>query len=73
MGFKWYDTLFVDGEDFIDIGRDFEENCTVRKGLIGGAEIRLMRQRDIVDYAVKWIEENRNRDNYSEHGVNGKS
>lgn len=57
---KKYDTLFVDGEDFTEIGKAFEENCHVSKGFIGEAEIRLMKQRDIVDFAVEWIEENRN-------------
>ena len=57
---KRYDTLFVDGEDFEEIGKAFEENTTVSKGVIGNAEIRLIRQRNIVDYAVEWIEKNRN-------------
>ena len=56
---KKYDTLFVDGEDFEEIGSAFEENNPVSKGVIGKAEIRLMRQRNIVDYAVEWIEKNR--------------
>lgn len=56
---KRYDTLFVDGEDFEEIGKAFEENCSVSKGQIGEAEIRLMKQCDIVDYAVEWIEKNR--------------
>lgn len=56
---KKYDTLFVDGEDFEEIGKAFEEKGSVSKGLIGEAEIRLMKQRDIVDYAVEWIEKNR--------------
>lgn len=56
---KKYETLFVDGEDFIEIGRAFEENFPVNTGLIGEAKIRLMNQRDLVDYAVGWIENNR--------------
>lgn len=56
---KKYETLFVDGEDFIEIGRGFEENFPVSTGLIGEAKIRLMNQRDLVDYAVGWIENNR--------------
>ena len=56
---KRYDTLFVDGEDFEEIGKAFEESNPVSKGVIGEAEIRLMEQRDIVDYAVEWIEKNR--------------
>ncbi|WP_288222211.1 aminoglycoside N(3)-acetyltransferase [uncultured Clostridium sp.] len=54
-----YSTLYVDGEDFIDIGRDFEDNYQVKKIKIGSAEVRFMRQRDIVDFAVEWIEKNR--------------
>ncbi|MCF0147020.1 MAG: AAC(3) family N-acetyltransferase [Clostridium sp.] len=54
-----YSTLYVDGEDFIDIGNDFEKINNVTKTNIGNADIRFMKQRDIVDYAVRWIEENR--------------
>lgn len=56
---KKYDTLFVDGEDFEDIGSAFEEKSQVSKGIIGEAQIRLMSQREIVDFAVGWIEEKR--------------
>ena len=54
-----YSTLYVDGEDFLDIGNDFEKSYKVEKIKIGDADIRFMKQRDIVDFAVKWIEENR--------------
>ncbi|MDB2160765.1 AAC(3) family N-acetyltransferase [Clostridium butyricum] len=54
-----YDTLAVDGEDFEDIGRDFEKSYQVNKIKIGNGEIRFMKQREIVDYAVKWIEKYR--------------
>ena len=56
---KKYDTLFVDGEDFDAIGASFEENNDVKQGTIGNAVIRLMNQRELVDYAVQWMEENR--------------
>ena len=56
---KAYDTLFVDGEDFEEIGASFEKECSVKKVDLGNATITFMRQRDIVDYAVKWIEQNR--------------
>lgn len=56
---KAYDTLFVDGEDFVQIGEAFEAEKTVRKVALGNAVIRFMRQRDIVDFAVAWIEKNR--------------
>ena len=54
---KAYETLFVDGEDFADIGEAFEAENEVNTGFIGNARTRLMRQRDLVDFAVKWIEE----------------
>ena len=54
-----YSTLYVDGEDFIDIGDEFEKKYNVSKTKVGDADIRFMKQRDIVDFAVQWIEENR--------------
>lgn len=54
-----YSTLYVDGEDFLDIGSEFEKKYKVSKVKIGNADIKFMKQRDIVDFAVKWIEENR--------------
>ena len=56
---KAYETLFVDGEDFEQIGAAFEAEYEVKKGMIGGAELRMMRQRNLVDFAVRWMEENR--------------
>lgn len=56
---KAYNTLFVDGEDFEKIGASFEQECSVKKVDLGNATIIFMRQRDIVDYAAKWIEQNR--------------
>ena len=56
---KAYETLFVDGEDFVDIGAAFEEAHSVNIATIGSATIKLMKQREIVDFAVDWIEKNR--------------
>ena len=56
---KAYDTLFVDGEDFEQIGEAFEKECTVRKVPLGNGVLTFMRQRELVDFAVSWIEENR--------------
>lgn len=55
-----YDTLFVDGEDFEVIGENFEkENEDVIIERLGNATVRCMNQKDLVDFAVKWIENNR--------------
>ncbi|MBR0229627.1 MAG: AAC(3) family N-acetyltransferase [Clostridia bacterium] len=56
---KAYETLFVDGEDFVQIGEGFEQTGAVRKTLLGNAELRLMKQRKLVDFAVEWIEKYR--------------
>lgn len=56
---KAYETLFVDGEDFIEIGKAFEAENQVAKCNLGNAVLRLMNQRELVDFSVKWIEANR--------------
>ncbi len=59
---KAYETLFVDGKDFSAIGADFEKVHTVHTARIGGAELKIMKQRELVDFAVEWIENNRKGD-----------
>lgn len=54
-----YKTLYVDGEDFEKIGEDFEKTNKISTLKIGNAVIKFMKQRDLVDYAIKWIEANR--------------
>lgn len=56
---KAYETLYVDGEDLADIGAAFEDAHPVRITRLGGADLRLMPQRELVDFAVGWIERNR--------------
>ena len=58
---KAYETLFVDGEDFEKIGEAFEHSSSagVSRAMLGGAQLRLMSQRALVDFAVGWIEANR--------------
>ena len=53
---KAYETLFV---DFEQIGAGFEKEHAVRMTQIGNAAVRLMRQRELVDYAVTWMEKKR--------------
>ncbi len=56
---KEYSTLYVDGEDFNEIGDAFEKEGSVNKISLGNGNITFMKQRELVDFAVKWIEENR--------------
>ncbi len=57
---KAYDTLYVDGEDFPEIGAAFEKAYPIERVQLGGGTIKFMRQRPLVDFAVQWIEANRN-------------
>lgn len=57
---KAYETLFVDGEDFEEIGRAFDAAGNSTKTTLGNGTLTFMRQREIVDFAVDWIEKNRN-------------
>ena len=56
---KGYETLFVDGKDFADIGADFERVHIVNTTNIGGTKLKIMKQRKLVDFAVEWMEKNR--------------
>jgi aminoglycoside N3'-acetyltransferase len=42
------------------IGEAFAETVREQKGKIGQAETLLVLQRELVDFAVKWMETNRN-------------
>lgn len=58
---KWvsYETLFVDGEDFCQIGEAFEKEHSLNSINIGDSLVKSINQRELVDFAIKWIEENR--------------
>ena len=59
---KWveYEDIYWYDEDFVTIGEEFEsESGAVRKGRIGEAEAKLFSQREMVDFAVEWMNENR--------------
>lgn len=56
---KEYKTLYVDGEDFLLIGEAFEKECRVNRMPLGNGSIAFMKQRELVDFAVAWIEKNR--------------
>lgn len=56
---KEYRTLYVDGEDFEAIGEAFENAHPVTRVPLGNGTITFMKQRELVDFAVNWIEQNR--------------
>lgn len=54
-----YPTLYVDGEDFTEIGEAFEALGKTKRVSLGNGNICFMRQRELVDFAVNWIQKNR--------------
>ncbi|MBC7959900.1 MAG: AAC(3) family N-acetyltransferase [Vallitaleaceae bacterium] len=54
-----YTTQSVDDVDFLEIGKDFDEEANVQVHQVGNASVRLMKQRQLVDWTVKWLEKNR--------------
>ncbi|PKM58300.1 MAG: AAC(3) family N-acetyltransferase [Firmicutes bacterium HGW-Firmicutes-3] len=55
-----YETLYVDGEDFQEIGIAFEKSHVIEKANLGNTIIKSMYQKEFVNFAVEWIEANRN-------------
>jgi aminoglycoside 3-N-acetyltransferase len=58
---KWveYEEIDWDDSDFEAIGNEFAKTKHVRSGRVGNAASTLVPQRQLVDFAVKWIEKNR--------------
>ena len=57
-----FEDVDIDSSDFDRIGEDFlrsDAGKVVRQGKVGLASCQLMPQRDVVDFAVDWLEENR--------------
>jgi len=53
------DIEYID-EDFPQIGAEFESVYEIRVGKIGQAPAKLLPMKELVDFAVKWMEANRN-------------
>ncbi|WP_135547045.1 aminoglycoside N(3)-acetyltransferase [Paenibacillus cymbidii] len=61
-GRQWatFDDVDFCTDDFLAVGEAFErESGAVRSVKIGEATIRLMPQRELIDFAVRWMEQNR--------------
>ena len=55
-----YEALEGNNDDFVQIGDNFaRETCLQNQGKVGQATALLMPQRPLVDYAVRWMEQNR--------------
>ena len=60
QGPEWvtFEDINFDSEDFERMGEDFESErgAIIRRGRIGQAQCKLIPQRALVDYAVRWLE-----------------
>lgn len=54
-----YRTQAVDDGDFIEMGKIYDKENNIEVHKVGNADVRLMKQRPLVDWAVKWMEKNR--------------
>ena len=54
-----YRDIDLDTDDFEELGAAFEERGGVVIGDVGKATARLMKQRELVDFAVQWMQEHR--------------
>jgi aminoglycoside 3-N-acetyltransferase len=52
---KCFDDYDYNTEDFMIIGKEFEENFNVQKGKVGNAECKLFEMTDGVDFAKTWL------------------
>ncbi|MEV0716788.1 AAC(3) family N-acetyltransferase [Asanoa sp. NPDC050611] len=55
----WWEDIDLDEGDFELLGADFEATGAAQMGRVGGAMSRLMSQRAAVDFADRWMTENR--------------
>ncbi len=56
---KYFENILYNSDDFLEIGRAFEATGAVKNFKIGAARVRLMSQRQLVEFAVDWMEQHR--------------
>ncbi|SDJ79793.1 aminoglycoside N(3)-acetyltransferase [Sediminibacillus albus] len=54
---KTYQEIVYDSDPFAELGKDFEKNNPAISSQIGAANVKLIKQRPMVDYARKWLQE----------------
>lgn len=54
-----WEMLALETDDFEELGAAYEETRPDVKGHVGAALVRLIPQRELVDFAVPWMEEHR--------------
>lgn len=54
-----YNTQDVDDSDFIELGNQYDKEKNIQIYKIGNADVRFIKQRPLIDWTVKWMENNR--------------
>jgi aminoglycoside 3-N-acetyltransferase len=54
-----YEMFDLNSDDFEQIGDLYEAEHGIPRGRVGNAEVRFLKQRPLIDYAVQWMEKNR--------------
>lgn len=54
-----YKTQVVKDEDFIQLGSEYDKEKEIKICKVGNADVRFMKQRQLIDWAVEWMEKNR--------------
>jgi aminoglycoside 3-N-acetyltransferase len=58
---RWvsFQMLDLESADFDLIGDSYEDTHGIRRGQVGNAEVRFMKQRPLIDFAIEWMQKNR--------------
>lgn len=54
-----YSTQAVDDSDFIQLGNEYDKEHNVKLHKVGNATVRFLKQKPLVDWTVKWMEQHR--------------
>lgn len=54
-----YSTQAVDDVDFVKLGQEYDKFMNIEVHKVGNADVRFLKQRPLVDWAVQWFEKNR--------------
>ena len=54
-----FEDVVLDDSDLADLGMDLDRTGAVKRGRVGAADCRLMRMREAVDFATRWLSQHR--------------
>ncbi len=54
-----YEMFNISDADFVELGDAYEATYNIPRGRVGRADVRFMKQKPLVDFAVDWLEKNR--------------